>query len=220
VTVLRYRPQAAVVVPIRGFAGGKSRLGSFLGAAQRADLLRTMAERVVLAAHPLPVAVVSSAPEVKAWAASLSLAVLDDPGGLDEAARVGQHWAASLEATRVVIAHADLPLARGLAALARDRSRPVAVAVPCHRDDGTPVLSLPAAVPFVFAYGPGSFRRHAAEARRLGLGFRVVRDPALAYDVDAPEDLTALHLPGGARGVREQSARLQLQDLLRASAVV
>ncbi len=45
---------------------------------------------------------------------------------------------------------------------------------------------------FAFAYGPGSFRRHAAEARRLGLGLRVVRDPDLAFDVDVPADLAAI----------------------------
>jgi 2-phospho-L-lactate guanylyltransferase len=64
--------------------------------------------------------------------------------------------------------------------------------VPCHRDDGTNVVSLPAGSPFRFGYGPGSFRRHAAEARRLGLAVRVVRDPELAFDVDLPEDLAAL----------------------------
>jgi 2-phospho-L-lactate/phosphoenolpyruvate guanylyltransferase len=203
VTLSLHRPRAAVVVPVRAFAGGKSRLEPFLDAAQRADLLRTMAEQVVLAAHPLPIAVVSSAPEVSAWAASLGLAVLEDPGTLDEAARAGQHWAASLEIGRVVIAHADLPLARGLGALARDGSQPVVAAVPCHRDDGTPVLSLPTATPFIFAYGPGSFRRHAAEARRLGLGFRVIRDPALAHDVDAPEDLSDLRLSPPSRPPRQ-----------------
>jgi 2-phospho-L-lactate guanylyltransferase len=157
-----------------------------------------MAEGVVLAAGPLPVAVVSSAPEVRAWAAGLGLTLLEDPGGLDEAARAGQHWAARLGIGRVVIAHADLPWARRLDSLARDGSRPVVAAVPCHRDDGTPVLSLPTAMPFVFAYGPGSFRRHAAEARRLGLGFRVIRDPVLAHDVDAPADLTGIELSPGA----------------------
>ena len=40
-----------------------------------------------------------------------------------------------------------------------------------------------------FIYGPGSFRRHGAEARRLGLGLRVVREPLLGYDVDWPADL-------------------------------
>ena len=64
--------------------------------------------------------------------------------------------------------------------------------VPCHRDDGTPVLSVPTADEFRFAYGPGSFRRHAAEARRLGLAVRVVRDRDLAFDVDLPDDLVDL----------------------------
>ncbi len=64
--------------------------------------------------------------------------------------------------------------------------------VPCHRDDGTPVLSVPTDVDFHFAYGPRSFRRHAAEARRLGLGVRVVRDRDLGFDVDVPDDLVSL----------------------------
>ncbi len=64
--------------------------------------------------------------------------------------------------------------------------------MPCHRDDGTPVLSVPTAAEFRFAYGPGSFRRHAAEARRLGLGLRVIRDRDLAFDVDVPDDLVEL----------------------------
>ena len=44
---------------------------------------------------------------------------------------------------------------------------------------------------FTFAYGPGSFQRHGAEARRLGLGLRVVREPLLGHDVDVPADLLA-----------------------------
>lgn len=188
---------AAVVVPVRTFTAGKSRLGGHLDAAGRTDLLRRMAERVVAAAGPLPVAVVSSAREVRAWAASLGLTLLDDPGSLDAAAALGVRWAAGLGIPRVVIAHADLPLAQSLIPLARDARRPVVAAVPCHRDDGTPVLSLPTGCGFDFAYGPGSFRRHAAEARRRGLAFRVLRDPSLAHDVDTPEDLAGLQLPTG-----------------------
>jgi 2-phospho-L-lactate guanylyltransferase len=51
---------------------------------------------------------------------------------------------------------------------------------------------VPTAVDFRFAYGPGSFRRHVAEARRLGVGVRVVRDRDLAFDVDVPDDLVEL----------------------------
>jgi 2-phospho-L-lactate guanylyltransferase len=97
-----------------------------------------------------------------------------------------------------VVAHADLPLATNHAPVATDARRPVVTAVPCHRDDGTPVLSLPtAATGFFFAYGRGSFRRHAAAARAAGLAFRVRRDGRLARDVDAPEDLVGLPLSIG-----------------------
>ena len=54
--------------------------------------------------------------------------------------------------------------------------------------DGQP-RRVPTDAGFVFAYGPGSFRRHAAEGRRLGLGVRVVREPRLGWDVDVPDDL-------------------------------
>ena len=187
-------PPAGVVIPIRGFSGGKSRLGA-LGP-ERAWLVAEMAVRVLAAARPLPIAVVTSAREVRAWAVSTGVTVLDDPGSLDLAALAGLDWVRSLGLARAVVVHADLPLARSLEALARDADRPVVAAVPCHRDDGTPVLSVPTSEAFRFAYGPGSFRRHAAEARRLGLGFRVVRDRTLAYDVDATEDLAGLGLLG------------------------
>jgi 2-phospho-L-lactate guanylyltransferase len=61
------------------------------------------------------------------------------------------------------------------------------------------VISVPVGAPFGFAYGPGSFRRHAAEARRQGLGFRVVRDAELAFDVDVPADLDRLDLVVSSR---------------------
>lgn len=190
------RQPAAVVIPIRSFDAGKSRLGPRLEAARRGDLLREMAEAVVAAAGPLPVAVVSAAPEVRTWARSLGVAVLDDPGGLDAAAAAGVAWAGGAGFIRVVVAHADLPLATDLAPLVADGSCPVVTAVPCHRDDGTPVLSLPtSAGGFAFAYGPGSFRRHAAAARAAGLAFRVLRDARLGWDVDTADDLAGLPLP-------------------------
>ena len=199
--------KASVVIPIRSFEAGKSRLGAELDAARRADLLRGMAENVVAAAGSMPVAVVSNAGEVRRWAAALGLTVLDDPGSLDLAAAAGLAWASAAGFDRVVVAHADLPLATSLAPVASDGRRPVVTAVPCHRDDGTPVLSLPTtATNFVFAYGPGSFRRHAASARAAGLAFRVRRDARLGRDVDAPEDL--LGLPGALAGLGRSRALL------------
>jgi 2-phospho-L-lactate guanylyltransferase len=185
-------PTSGAVIPIRAFALGKARLAASLHAAERAALGRRWAEQVVHAAAPLPVVVVSSDPDVRAWATDLGVDGIDDPGTLDAAAAAGVALLRARGCTRAVIAHADLPRARDLARLARDGAQPVVALVPCHRDDGTPVLSVPTAVDFRFAYGPGSFRHHAAEARRLGLGLRVVRDADLAFDVDVPDDLLAL----------------------------
>jgi 2-phospho-L-lactate guanylyltransferase len=185
-------PIAGAVIPIRAFALGKARLAASLDGAERAALGRRWAEQVVHAAAPLPVVVVSSDPDVRAWAADLALDVLDDPGTLDGAAAAGRDHLRARGCTRVVVAHADLPRAHDLVRLTRDAGQPVVAVVPCHRDDGSPVLSVPTAVDFRFAYGPGSFRLHAAEARRLGLGLRVVRDADLAFDVDVPDDLVAL----------------------------
>jgi 2-phospho-L-lactate guanylyltransferase len=192
---------AGVVIPVRAFAMGKARLAALLDDDARADLARTLADRVAAAAGELPAIVISSAPEVHEWARARGLDVADDPGSLDEAAAAGRDWVAARGCARAVIAHADLPFARTLTPLGRDGSRPIVGMVPCHRDDGTTVVSVPVDAPFRFAYGPGSFRRHAAEARRLGLGFRVVRDADLAFDVDVPEDLDRLgprssHAPG------------------------
>ena len=185
-------PRAGVVVPIRAFALGKARLADALEPAERAALARRLAERVLQAAAPLPVVIVSSDPDVRDWAARQHATVIDDPGTLDDAAAAGRDHFRAAGCARTVVAHADLPYARALDRLARDGARPVVAVVPCHRDDGTPVLSIPTASEFRFAYGPGSFRRHAREARRLGLGLRVVRDRDLAFDVDVPDDLVEL----------------------------
>jgi 2-phospho-L-lactate/phosphoenolpyruvate guanylyltransferase len=188
--------RAGVVIPIRSFAAAKARLAEHLPEHRRADFARELATRVVEAAGELSVIVVTGAPEVRDWAQRLGLHVVDDPGaGLDGAADAGRARAAALGCVRAIVAHADLPHAESLAPLGRDLGRPIVVLVPCHRDDGTNVCSVPVDVPFRFAYGPGSFRRHAAEARRLGLGVRVVRRADLAFDVDIPADLERLNAP-------------------------
>jgi 2-phospho-L-lactate guanylyltransferase len=63
--------------------------------------------------------------------------------------------------------------------------------VPDHDDNGTNVICVPGDGGFTFSYGPGSFTRHRAEATRLGLPLRVVRDASLSHDVDLPADLAA-----------------------------
>ena len=200
----RLARDAGVVVPIRSFTFGKARLASHLATSSRAVLAREMAERVVAAAGRRTVVVVSSAPDVVDWLRERGLEHVPDPGSLDGAADAGRARDRDLGLPSVVVAHADLPLVTTLDAAVAPRESRVAVIVPCHRGDGTPVLGLPSDAPFSFSYGPGSFARHRAEAARCGLEVRVVSDPSLAFDVDVPDDLellaelrarTSLHAP-------------------------
>ena len=181
--------RAAVLVPVKAFAAAKVRLAPALSAPARASLARSMAERVVAAAAPMAVTVACDDRDVADWAASLGAAVEWTPGvGLNGA--VQQGFAALLADgfDVVVVAHADLPGAVGLDRLA-DGFAGVTL-VPDRRDDGTNVLAVPAtARGFTFAYGPGSFARHVAEAARLGCATRIERLPELQWDVDLPDDL-------------------------------
>lgn len=179
----------AALVPVKAFWAAKARLAPVLDPAARAVLARQMATQVVRAAEGLPVAVVCNDPEVAAWAVSVGAIVLDEPGrGLNEAVACGVSQLRSAGASEVVVAHGDLPGARRLVALTGFGG---VTLVPDRRRDGTNVVCIPAGVTFRFAYGPGSFERHLAEARRLDVAVRVVDDPTLAWDVDVPDDLAA-----------------------------
>jgi 2-phospho-L-lactate guanylyltransferase len=179
-----------VLIPVKGFRQAKMRLGGSMTDAQREHLVRSMAENVVAASAPLPVAVVCDDPEVADWARALGATVMWEPGqGLNGAVRAGVQQLAAAGVEWVIVAHGDLPRARDLGALAPFTGITL---VPDRKDDGTNVLRLPVGCDFRFAYGPGSFRSHRAEAARLGLPTRVLRIPALAYDVDWPADVAEL----------------------------
>ena len=148
--------------------------------------MRQMAETVIAAAHGLPVWVVTDDNEVADWAQEMHVATH----------RVGVSWlnaattaaaaaAAAAGAARIIISHADLPSASDL----RVVTGPGVAIAPDRRRDGTNVMSLPTGTGFTFAYGPGSFVKHRAEAARLGLEFSEVYDASLAWDVDSPADL-------------------------------
>ncbi|MHB8681122.1 MAG: 2-phospho-L-lactate guanylyltransferase [Acidimicrobiales bacterium] len=176
-----------VLVPVKAFDRAKERLAPSLGPAHRAELARVMAERVLAAAGPLPVAVVCDDDAVAAWAAARGALVLPEPGrGLNGAVEAGVQRLAGAGADEVIVAHGDLPRARRLAHLAGHGGITL---VPDRRDDGTNVVCMPASCGFRFSYGPGSFERHRQEAARLGLPVRIRRERALRLDVDVPEDL-------------------------------
>lgn len=189
---------AGVLIPVKAFRDAKVRLTAALAPAQRAELARSMATGVVAAAGDLAVWVVCDDPEVADWASSVGASVLWMPErGLNRAVTEGVAALAAAGVKRVVVCHADLPHATTLDHVTGDTNGdPDVILVPDRQRKGTNVVSLPTASGFRFAYGPGSFERHVAEAARLALSVTIVEDPSLAWDVDVPGDLpTAIDPP-------------------------
>jgi 2-phospho-L-lactate guanylyltransferase len=185
------------LVPVKAFATAKARLAPALEPLERSEFARSMAEHVLGAIAPLVVAVVCDDSEVARWALEHGALLLEEPGlGLNGAVTSGVQALAEAGADEVLVVHADLPLASGLAGLAGHDG---VTLVPDRREDGTNVACVPANAGFRFSYGPGSFRRHCDEAGRLNLDLRIVHDQVLAWDVDVPADI-----PAGLGPVRER----------------
>ncbi|MGH9225528.1 MAG: 2-phospho-L-lactate guanylyltransferase [Acidimicrobiales bacterium] len=183
----------AVLVPVKSFGEAKLRLAPALPPVARAELARAMATHVVAAARALPTAVVCDDLDVAAWARQQRALVIWEPErGLNRAVEAGVERLHEAGAQRVIVAHGDLPLAPGLAWVARF---PGVTVVPDRVDNGTNVICVPVGGGFTFSYGPGSFARHVSEALRLGLPLRVVRERGLAQDVDTPSDYAAITIP-------------------------
>lgn len=191
---------------MKSFRTAKLRLAPVLNASERGELARRLAAGVLAAAGSLACNVVCDDEEVAAWARSLGARVIWTPGlGLSGAVEAGVEALAAEGVGLVVVAHADLPNAglanAGLLDALGEYGR--VTLVPDLRCDGTNVAVVPAAARFRFAYGPGSFERHRAEAARLQLPCDVVHDAGLAADVDLPADLAHV---GAARLVLIRAA--------------
>lgn len=177
-----------ILVPIKSFDVGKSRLREELTGEQVATLMRTLARGVIEACDPTECWVLCDDHDVARFAESHGArAVRVASNGLNAAVAAGYRAAATFD--RVIVAHADLvaPGPLGSATFAPG----VTIATDRH-GTGTNVLVLPAGLDVTFFYGVGSAAAHAAEAQRLGLPLSVLTDSPWALDLDEPTDLALL----------------------------
>ena len=186
-----------VLVPVRGFAGAKSRLSDVLDPHQRRTLARVCATEVVERAGSTRTIVVSDDAEVLQWTRERGFRSLRVAAtGLNAALHEAVGHIAEIQPVDVFVVHGDLVFADELGDLDTwaprnaESSRCVTL-VPDRHGDGTNVLGLGAAYldQWRFAYGPGSFGAHCDQARRLGATIRIIENSALAVDIDTPADL-------------------------------
>lgn len=183
-------PPVVVLIPVKAFTAAKTRLAGSLDPEQRARLARSMATAVVRAAAPLPVTIVCDDDDVADWARAMGASVEMTPGvGLNGAVTEAVERLRARGVRRAVVAHGDLPFAKGFDHFADDPHGDEVVVVPDRRRSGTNVLSVPTDRGFGFSYGTDSLELHLAEAARLGLPVRVLTLDDLGWDIDEPDDL-------------------------------
>ena len=174
-----------VLVPLKSFAHGKSRLRARFGSDWVEELSRRLARGVIESCAPRPCWVVGDDPVVLEFAHQNGARALETPetdlnGAVQHA--YGLFGAHSL----VIVAHADLAHPEGLGEFRFGRR--VTVVTDRH-GRGTNVLALPGGTNYHFCYGDDSARRHLEEASRIGLQTEVISDSPWGRDLDEPEDL-------------------------------
>jgi 2-phospho-L-lactate guanylyltransferase len=175
---------AHVLVPLKT-RDPKSRLAAAISADERADLMRTLLERVVAAVHEAGVerVTVVSAEPVDGYEVWLDRGLAWNDALETAAAEI-------VRASLVAIVSADLPFLRAdeveeLLAATPERGLAIARAM----DGGTNAVAMrpPGLVGTRFGE-PGSAALHAG----LGVPAVVLDLPGLAFDVDTPEDLARM----------------------------
>lgn len=209
------------LVPLKDFAGAKSRLTAALDADERRALALAMARDVAAAlARSRTVARVLMVSDVPALDRLIGVDGVEhfdtrQARGLNEDLAEAAGWAGAQGATHVLVAHADLPR---LTPRAVDRFVRGAGPVPgvraaaCKEGRGTNLLLAPVPLPLPLVFGRDSLARFRLAAAAAGVAIDVVRDAALAADIDEPGDLAALF----AACARGEPAGRATAGLLRA----
>jgi len=181
-----------VAVPVKPFGLAKARLAAAFSGAERAAIGRETATntvRTILEAIGA-VSVVTADADVARWANDSGARVIDEdidlrPGLSGAAAQV----AAAAAGGRWMIVHADLPLlSRADIETAWNAVRTDRIVLAPSHDGGTSVVG-GSGDPIDFSYGPGSFHRHLAAARRRPVQILIRR--GFLLDLDDPTDFRA-----------------------------
>ena len=194
-----------VVVPVRGLAEGKTRLGETLDAEERETLIVGLLHRLleILAGWPPSrrTHVVSDDAIVRRVAQEHGASVVSEPAAGDLNAELVAARAAAVarHASAILILPADLPLVTVAsldrlldaadAALAAGHGQSLVVAAPSDARGGTNALLLSPPNVIEPAFGPGSLEAHVRAARAADASVQLVIDPQLGFDLDTPEDL-------------------------------
>jgi 2-phospho-L-lactate/phosphoenolpyruvate guanylyltransferase len=195
-----------LIIPVKPLVQGKSRLSSLLSPSERAQLNRVLLEQTLKIAISVDmlagVVVISRDPLVQQFANEQGVMVLaeetvtgdgaDPDALLNRALSQARHAATRQGADAILVLPVDLPLLtaaeiRCFYEAGRRLGR--GMVITASEDGGTNGLYLCPPHAIEFAYGPQSFHRHIHAAQESALPIEIIHSPALALDLDLPQDL-------------------------------
>lgn len=190
------------IIPVKPLRRGKSRLAGVLTEEERTFLNYTMLANTLKALTAVKeidkILVISRDTGALAMARDFGAKTVQENGKSDDlnAALKRATIVAQLSgAQSVLILPDDLPKidAESIRAMIRmGKKTPYVVIAPDRRRDGTNGLLISPAGLIDYQFGPGSFLRHLKQAKRYNINVEIFENPALALDLDLPEDLELL----------------------------
>ena len=200
------QPEHWALVPVKSLDDAKQRLepcvGELRGALSLA-MLRDVLDALCRSQTIDAVAVVSGDPDVRQLSESRGLQVIDEASvaSLNADVTHAVEILQRMDAKRITIIHADLPLATALEIdrvcgvhknSAATETSPTTVIIPAADHQGTNVLSFDAKHPIPFSYGPNSFNLHCEAVRETTAKLAIAESETLSIDIDEPSDLEQL----------------------------
>jgi 2-phospho-L-lactate guanylyltransferase len=188
-----------LVVPVKPFGEGKSRLAETLSLEARTALSQAMLVHVLrsvqVAGLLAGVLVVSRDQQALAQAEKFGAKILLETGhDLNAALTQASQQAVTYGADAVLVLPADLPLItrEDVQQLYRLGGVQPGIVITPSRDGGTNALLLHPPGVIEFAFGQGSFERHRQLAHIASVPIQIFESPTVALDIDWPEDLNSL----------------------------
>jgi 2-phospho-L-lactate guanylyltransferase len=187
------------IIPVKPLRLAKSRLAGVLSPEQRQRFAESMLRHVLRVTRDVPLVtgtmVISRDNRVLTIAREYGARTVQESGHpeLNVALKRATHILASWRTEAVLILPADLPLIepRDVEGLIRAAGthHDVLVLATDRNKDGTNAMFMRPPGLIDYAYGVGSYQRHAVAGRDAGASVVVYDSERLIYDIDLPEDI-------------------------------
>lgn len=214
------------IIPVKPLRLAKSRLASVLTPEQRQRFAETMLRHVLSVTREVPLVtgtlVISRDNRALTIAREYGAKTVQESGQpeLNAALMRATHILASWRSEAVLILPADLPLIEprdvdGIIRAAGYQHNTVVLATDRNKD-GTNALFMRPPGLIDYAYGTGSYQRHAVLARDAGASVLLYESERLVYDIDLPEDIANFYRVLRRRDYDASLSLSQTFDLIQA----